>query len=283
MTDRVGVVGCGTMGAGIAELCARAGLDVRVKVSSPASADAGRERIVRSLDRAVARGRLTPEARSEACSRITFTAGFSELADRQIVIESLPEDEKLKKRAFTELDAAVTDPEAVLASNTSSLRIGTLADVTERPERVVGMHFFNPAQILPLVEVVPCDRTSATVTAKAERFAADALGKQVIHSTDRCGFVVNALLVPYLIAAVRMVESGHATADDVDRGMKLGCSHPLGPLELADMIGLDTIASVAAALHAEFAEPVYAPPKLLTDLVEAGNLGRKTGSGFFDY
>jgi 3-hydroxybutyryl-CoA dehydrogenase len=277
--ERVGIVGCGTMGAGIAELCARAGLDVRIKVLS----DAGPGRITRSLDRAVARGRLSEQDRDDALGRITFVPDFAGLADRQIVIESLPEDEKLKKQAFADLDAAVVDRDAVLASNTSSLRIGTLADVTRRPERVVGMHFFNPAQVLPLVEVVPSDRTGERVSAAAERFAVDALGKQVIRSTDRCGFVVNALLVPYLIAAVRMVDVGHATAADVDRGMKLGCSHPLGPLELADMIGLDTIASVAQALYAEFGEPVYAPPKLLTDLVEAGKLGRKTGAGFFDY
>ncbi|MBP2706914.1 3-hydroxybutyryl-CoA dehydrogenase [Microbispora sp. RL4-1S] len=280
---RVGVVGCGTMGAGIAELCAKAGLDVRVAVSSAGSADTGRRRIARSLDQAVTRGKLTAEAAERALAAISFTDALPDLADRQLVIESVPEDEKLKRDVFTALDAVVADPGAVLASNTSSLRIATLAECAGRPERVVGMHFFNPAQVLPLVEVVPASHTAESVVAAAETFAADVLGKQVIRSADRCGFVVNALLVPFLLAAVRMAEAGHATPADIDRGMRLGCSHPLGPLELADLIGLDTIASVAEAMHAEFADPLYAPPALLVELVTAGRLGRKTGSGFFDY
>lgn len=280
---RVGVVGCGTMGAGIAELCAKAGLDVRVAVSSAGSAEAGRRRIAQSLGRAVTRGKLTAEARERALAAISFTDALPDLADRQLVIESITEDEKLKRHVFTALDAALTDPGAILASNTSSLRIATLAECTERPERVVGMHFFNPAQVLPLVEVVPAERTAGRVVAVTESFAADVLGKQVIRSADRCGFVVNALLIPFVLAAVRMVEVGHASRADIDRGMKLGCSHPLGPLELADLIGLDTVASVAEAMHAEFGEPLYAPPPLLRELVTAGRLGRKTGSGFFDY
>ncbi|MEV4297120.1 3-hydroxybutyryl-CoA dehydrogenase [Microbispora rosea] len=280
---RVGIIGCGTMGAGIAEVCAKAGADVRVVVSSAASADAGRRRIAQSLNQAVARGKLTAEAGERVLGAISFTDALPDLADRQLVVESIPEDEKLKQRVFTALDAALTDPDAILASNTSSLRIATLAERTERPERVVGMHFFNPAQVLPLVEVVPAERTAERVVAAAETFAADVLGKQVIRSADRCGFVVNALLIPFLLAAVRMVEVGHVTPADVDRGMKLGCSHPLGPLELADLIGLDTVASVAEAMHAEFGEPLYTPPQLLRELVTAGRLGRKTGSGFFDY
>ncbi|GAA2672706.1 3-hydroxybutyryl-CoA dehydrogenase [Actinoplanes palleronii] len=280
---RVGVVGCGTMGAGLAELCARAGLDVRIAVSSTASADAGRVRIARSLDRAVTRGKLTAEDREHALTTIAFTTALDDLADRQLVLESVPEDEKLKRTIFAALDAAVTDPHAVLASNTSSMRIATLADHTERPGRVVGLHFFNPVQVLPLAEVVSAPDTDPRAAATAEAFAAGVLGKQVIRSADRCGFVVNALLVPYLLAAVRMVQSGHAVAADIDRGMKLGCSHPLGPLELTDLIGLDVIESVAVALHAEFAEPLYAPPALLREMVAAGRLGRKTGGGFFDY
>ncbi|MFK3983755.1 3-hydroxybutyryl-CoA dehydrogenase [Micromonospora sp. NPDC050397] len=280
---RVGVVGCGTMGAGIAELCAKAGLDVRVAVSSADSAQAGRRRIAASLDRAVVRGKLTAEARERALASVSFTHALPDLADRQLVIESIPEDEKLKRHLFAALDAAVSDPDAILASNTSSVRIATLAERTERPERVVGMHFFNPAQVLPLVELVPTNQTAVRVVAAAETFLTDVLGKQVIRSADRCGFVVNALLIPFLLAAVRMVETGHASRTDVDRGMKLGCSHPLGPLELADLIGLDTVASVAEAMYAEYGEPLYAPPQLLRDLVAAGQLGRKAGSGFFEY
>ena len=280
---RVGVVGCGTMGAGLAELSARAGLDVRVAASSPASADAGRARIARSLDRGVTRGRLTAAERDRALAAVTFTAVIEDLADRQLVIESVPEDEKLKRTVFAALDAAVTDPAAVLASNTSSMRIAALAESTARPGRVVGMHFFNPVQVLPLAEVVPAPGTDPRAADTAEAFATGVLGKQVIRSADRCGFVVNALLVPYLLAAVRMVESGHATAADIDRGMKLGCSHPLGPLELTDLIGLDVIDSVAGALHAEFGEPLYAPPALLREMVATGRLGRKSGAGFFDY
>ena len=278
---RVGIVGCGTMGAGLAELCAKAGLDVRVAVSSPASAETGRARISRSLDKAVARGKLAASAASRVLAGVTFTADLADLADRELVIESVPEDARLKQRIFEALDAAVTGPGAILASNTSSLRIAELAAHTGRPSRVVGMHFFNPVQVLPLVEVVAAKET--TVADAAEAFAAEVLGKQVIRSADRRGFVVNALLIPYLLAAVRMVESGHATAADVDRGMKLGCSHPLGPLELADLIGLDIVASVAEALRTEFGEPLYAPPPMLRDLVAAGRLGRKTGAGFFDY
>lgn len=278
---RVGLVGCGTMGAGLAELCARAGLDVRVAVSSTASADNGRARIARSLDKAVTRGKLTAPAAAQALAAVTFTADLADLADRELVIESVPEDARLKQRIFAALDAAVTDPGAILASNTSSLRIAELAAHTRRPSRVVGMHFFNPVQVLPLVEVVAAKET--TVADAAEAFAAGVLGKQVIRSADRRGFVVNALLIPYLLAAVRMVESGHATPADVDRGMKLGCSHPLGPLELADLIGLDVVMSVAEALRADSDEPLYAPPPMLRDLVAAGRLGRKTGSGFFAY
>lgn len=280
---RVGIVGSGTMGAGLAELCARAGQDVRVVASSPESARRGRERIVGSLDRAVAKGRLDADGAARAQAAITVTAELADLADRQLVIESVPEDEKLKREVFTRLDAAVTDPAAVLATNTSSLRVGVLAEAVTRPGRVVGMHFFNPVQAMPLVEVVPAAGTSDATAAAAEAFAADVLGKQVIRSSDRTGYVVNALLIPYLLGAVRMVESGHATPADIDRGMKLGCSHPLGPLELTDLIGLDVVASVAGALHAEFGEPLYAPPPLLTELVTAGRLGRKAGAGFFEY
>ncbi|SDT17413.1 3-hydroxybutyryl-CoA dehydrogenase [Actinoplanes derwentensis] len=278
---RVGIVGCGTMGAGLAELCARAGLDVRVAVSSADSMTRGRDRISRSLDRAVTRGKISADDRERALGAVSFTGTLTGLADRQLVIESVPEDEKLKRDVFTALDAAIEDPDAILASNTSSFRITQLAGYTGQPWRVIGTHFFNPVQVLPLVEVVPTAQTAPHVTAGAEAFAVEVLGKQPIRSADRGGFVVNALLIPYLLGAIRMVETGHASAADIDRGMRLGCSHPLGPLELTDLIGLDVIASVAGALHAEFGDPIYAPPALLRTLVAEGRLGRKTGGGFF--
>ncbi|GAA2529858.1 3-hydroxybutyryl-CoA dehydrogenase [Winogradskya humida] len=280
---RIGLVGCGTMGAGLAELCARAGLDVRVLVSSEGSAHRGRTRIARSLDRAVGKGQLDEAGAGSALAAITFTRSAAELSDRQLVIESVPEDEALKRKVFAELDAVLTDPDTVLATNTSSVRVGVLAEATSNPDRVVGMHFFNPVRAMPLVEIVAGPETAGNVVAAVAAFATDVLGKQVVRSGDRTGFVVNALLVPYLLAAVRMVGTGHATPAAVDRAMRLGCSHPLGPLELTDLIGLDVIAAIAVALHTEFGEPLYAPPALLAQMIDAGRLGRKTGSGFFEY
>ncbi len=276
MIERVGIVGCGTMGAGIAELCAKAGIPVLVAVSSAGSAEKGRARIGASLSRAVKRGKLDAGDAERALASIAFTSSPADLADRDLVIESVPEDEKLKLQLFTDLDAALTRPDTIIASNTSSLRVTALAERTGRPERVVGTHFFNPATVLPLVEVVPGEQTSSETVAAVEEFLTGSLGKQVIRSADRAGFVVNALLVPYLHAAVRMVEDGHATAADIDRGMKLGCSHPLGPLELVDLIGLDVIASVADALDLERSP-------LLHEMITEGRLGVKAGAGFFDY
>ncbi|MFI1996279.1 3-hydroxybutyryl-CoA dehydrogenase [Actinoplanes sp. NPDC020271] len=276
MIEYVGIVGCGTMGAGIAEISAKAGLDVLVAVSSAASAEAGQARITKSLQRAVRKGKLAVEDADRLRASIRFTESLGDLADRQLVVESVHEDEKLKRRLFADLEDALTDPATIIATNTSSMRITPLADCTRRPHRVVGTHFFNPATVMPLVELVPAEQTGAEVIDAVEAFLTGPLGKQVIRSADRPGFVVNALLVPYLVEAVRLVGDGHATAEDVDRGMKLGCSHPLGPIELVDMIGLDVIASVADALEVP-------PPQLLTDLISKGRLGVKTGAGFFDY
>ncbi|MFI1979015.1 MULTISPECIES: 3-hydroxybutyryl-CoA dehydrogenase [Streptomyces] len=281
--SRVGVVGCGAMGAGIAEVSLRAGLDVRVVVSSPGRIGPASERILRALDRAVAKGRMTTEERTGAADRLRFAVDPSELADRQLVVEAVAEDLETKRRVFKALDAAVADPAAVLASTTSSLLVADLAEVTGRPEAVVGMHFFNPVPVMPLVEVVRSDRTGDATVDRAESFVVDLLGKEVVRTQDRCGFVVNALLVPYLMAAVRMYERGVASAEDIDRGMTLGCGHPMGPLALLDMIGIDTITAVARSMRENSDDLVDEVPPLLSRMVEDGRLGRKAGRGFFRY
>ncbi|MET0324760.1 MAG: 3-hydroxybutyryl-CoA dehydrogenase, partial [Ilumatobacteraceae bacterium] len=206
-----------------------------------------------------------------------------DLADRQLVVEAVVEDEQSKIDVFRALDDVVTDPAAILASNTSSIPIMKLGIATKRPEQVIGIHFFNPVPVLRLVELVTSLMTSPETIAAAERFAVERLGKRVIRSQDRAGFVVNALLIPYLLSAIRMMESGFATAEDIDIGMVEGCNHPMGPLHLADLIGLDTTQAVAESLYEEFKEPLYAPPPMLSRMVEAGLLGRKTGRGFYDY
>ncbi|MCB8905129.1 MULTISPECIES: 3-hydroxybutyryl-CoA dehydrogenase [unclassified Streptomyces] len=280
---RAGVVGGGLMGAGIAEVCARAGLDTLLcEASRPAAAKA-RERIAVSLERAVQRGKLDRPSAEAALARVTVTAELTDLADRQLVVEAVTEDADAKTEVFAALDKIVDDPAAILATNTSSLPVMRLGMATGRADRVVGLHFFNPVPVLPLVEVVTTLHTSADVTSAVTEFATHVLGKTVIHSGDRAGFVVNALLVPYLLSAIRMTESGFATTTDVDRGMELGCAHPMGPLRLADLIGLDTVAAIAESLYEEFKEPLYAPPPLLLRMVEAGLLGRKTGRGFHTY
>ncbi|MBB5792209.1 3-hydroxybutyryl-CoA dehydrogenase [Streptomyces caelestis] len=281
--ERVGVVGCGLMGSGIAELSALAGYDVRVAVSSQDSLAAGRSRILASLDRAVRAERIGAAERDAALGRISFTTDLIDLADRQLVIESIVEDKAAKVELFALLDKTLQDPEAIIASNTSSLSITAMASATSRPGQVLGMHLFSPAQLIPLVELISSLHTSESALARAEDFVTTGLGKQAIHAADRTGFVVNALLVPYLLAAMRMVESGFASAETIDRGITLGCSHPVGPLKLADLIGLDVLHSVADALYDEFKEALYAPPPLLTRMVEGGLLGKKAGRGFYRY
>lgn len=281
--SRVGVIGAGQMGAGIAEVCARAHTDVLVYESTRELAAAGRSRILRSLDRGVSSGKLTEREREQASWRLRFTSDLGDFADRQMVCEAVVEDEAVKTAIFTELDKVVTDPTAVLASNTSSIPIMKLGMATQNAHRVVGMHFFNPVPVLPLVELITTLMTSSDVTARAEQFAADVLGKQVVRSTDRSGFVVNALLVPYLLSAIRMVESGFATVEDIDKAMVLGCAHPMGPLKLTDLVGLDTVKAIADKMYEEFKEPLYSPPPLLLRMVEAGRLGKKAGHGFYPY
>jgi len=281
--ERVGVVGSGLMGSGIAEVCARADLDVMVLEADEVAAEAGRARIVTSLDRGLASGKLSEDERSAAMKRLAFTTDFADFADRQLVVEAVVEDEATKTKIFSTLDSVVETDDAILASNTSSIPIMKLGIATRRPEQVVGIHFFNPVPVLKLVELVTSLMTAPSTVQTAQSFAEDTLHKRVVHSQDRAGFVVNALLIPYLLSAIRMMESGFATAEDIDTGMVEGCNHPMGPLRLTDLIGLDTTLAVAESLYAEFKEPLHAPPPLLLRMVEAGLLGRKSGRGFYDY
>ncbi|MFF4836998.1 3-hydroxybutyryl-CoA dehydrogenase [Streptomyces sp. NPDC001315] len=279
---RLGVVGCGLMGSGVAEVAALSGLDVRVAEISADATDAGRRRIAASLDRGVLRGKLTTHQRDQARARLTFTHDLGDLADRQVVIEAVAENRDIKTDVVRALDKTVEDAEAVLATNTSSIPIVDLAVATERPGRIIGLHFFNPVPVQQLVEIIPALTTSQE-TLRRTRALAEQLGKQPVQAPDRSGFVVNALLVPYLLGAVRMVESGSARPEDIDRGMELGRAHPMGPLRLLDLIGLDTAQAVAESMYEEFKEPLHAAPALLRRMVAAGHLGRKSGRGFYSY
>ncbi len=283
MTDiqRVGVVGGGLMGSGIAEVSARAGKDVIVVESSAAAVDAARNRLEASLKRAESRGKI--ESADAVLANIRVVDDLTELADRDMVIEAIIEDEQAKTDLFRRLDEIVTSPEAILASNTSSIPIMKLAVATKRPTHVLGVHFFNPVPVLKLVELVPSLMTAEATTERARGFVEDDLGKNAIDCQDRAGFVVNALLIPFILSAIRMLESGFATAEDIDQGFVLGAAHPQGPLALADLIGLDTTRAIAESLYEEFKEPLYTAPPLLNRMVEAGLLGRKTGRGFYTY
>jgi 3-hydroxybutyryl-CoA dehydrogenase len=280
--EKVGVVGGGIMGSGIAEVAARSGCDVLLCEVSETAAESAAARIAKSLARAEKSGKLSAAEREAAQGRLRTVTDLAELADRDLVIEAVVEDEAEKVAIFQALGKVVA-PTALLASNTSSIPIMKLAAVTPHPERVIGMHFFNPVPVLPLVELVPSLLTAPETVARADAYASGRLGKHTVLSKDRAGFVVNALLIPYLLAAIRMVESGFASAEDIDTGMVDGCAHPMGPLALTDLIGLDTTMAVAQSMYAEFKEPLYAPPPLLLRMVEAGLLGRKAGRGFFDY
>ena len=271
------------MGWGVSGVCARAGRDVVVCECGDAALARGRVRIERSLERAVKSGKLSAADRESVFARIRFATDFEELADRELLIEAVHENEAAKIAVFEQLNELVQDANAIFTSNTSSIPIMKLAVATGRPEQVCGLHFFNPVPVLDLVELVPSLLTSDGTAGRVEKFAAEVLGKHVIHSKDRAGFIVNALLIPYILSAVRMAESGFALPEDIDAGMVRGCNHPMGPLALADLIGLDTTMAVAESLYKEFKEPLYASPPLLSRMVEAGVLGRKTGRGFFEY
>lgn len=283
MVQRVGVIGAGLMGSGIAEVAAKAGSDVLVWEAKQEAADAGKARIEKSLDKAVSRGKLSEEDRDAALGRLTFTTKLEDFADRELVMEAIIENEDIKKDVFAKLDEIVEDKKAPLCSNTSSLPIQTIASATKNPGRVLGLHFFNPVPVLPLVEVIPALTTDEDAVEIAQTYATEKLGKQAIRAKDRSGFIVNFLLVPYMLSAVRMVENGVATPEDIDTGMKLGANHPMGPLTLADMVGLDTCAFIADVMYKEFGDPSYACPPLLRRMVTAGHTGRKSGKGFYEY
>ena len=281
--QRVGVVGSGLMGSGIAEVCARAGLDVLIAEVNLDATEAAKGRIASSLGRGVRSGKLSAEDRDAALDRMRFTTDLADFADRNLVVEAVAEQEQIKTDVFTALDKVVEDPQAIFASNTSSIPIMKLGMATSRPEQVIGVHFFNPVPVLKLVELVPSLLTGETTQTRAQEFVTTVLGKEVIRSQDRAGFVVNALLIPYLLSSIRMLESGFASAEDIDNGMVLGCAHPMGPLRLADLIGLDTTKAIAESMYDEFKEPLYSPPPLLLRMVDAGLLGKKSGRGFHNY
>ena len=276
-----GVVGCGIMGSGIVEVCAKAGMKVVFVESTEQLVSRGRQAIERSMAKAVERGKLDESSRDEALGRISGTTDFQELADADLVIEAVVEDLATKREVFHRLDE-LTRPEVVLASNTSSIPIVELASVTKRPDKVVGTHFFNPPPVMPLLEVVR-SLTTSDETVDFARGLGDRLGKTTVLSKDRAGFIVNYLLVPYLNFAAQMYEEGFATAEDIDTAIRLGLSHPMGPLTLLDFIGIDTAVHVADVLYEEFKDPMFAPPPILMRMVSAGWLGRKTGKGFYDY
>jgi 3-hydroxybutyryl-CoA dehydrogenase len=279
--ERVAVLGGGLMGSGIAEVTAAAGLPVVLREVSDAAAEAARERIEKSVARAVSAGKRSREEADALLDRIAYTTRLEDVAGVDLVIEAVPEDAGLKSAVLAET-AKVAGPEAVIASNTSSIPIAQLAASVPEPARVCGLHFFSPVPVMPLVEVVVALDTSEETTATAKAFA-ERIGKTAIETKDRSGFIVNMLLVPYLMAAVRMYEEGFATREDIDTGMRLGCGHPMGPLTLCDFIGLDVLYNVCDSLYEEFKRDEYAPPPLLKRMVASGRLGRKSGRGFYEY
>jgi 3-hydroxybutyryl-CoA dehydrogenase len=279
--ESVAVVGGGFMGTGIAEAVAVAGMPVIVRDVDEASLGRAGERIETSLSRAVRGGKLDGESASEARSRIELTTDLEAIAQADLVVEAVPEDERLKLSVMEAIDGVVSD-RAIVASNTSSIPIAELAQSISDPTRVLGLHFFSPVPVMMLVEVVVALDTSSETVARAKGFV-ERLGKRPIETKDRSGFIVNMLLVPYLMAAVRMYEDGFASREDIDNGMKLGCGHPMGPLTLCDFIGLDVLYAVCDSLYEEFKRDEYAPPPLMKRMVASGRLGRKSGRGFYEY
>jgi 3-hydroxybutyryl-CoA dehydrogenase len=278
----IGVVGCGLMGSGIVEVCARAGLRVTFAEGNAELVAAGRARIERSLEGAVSRGKLETEARDAALGLIDAVDDLGALEVTDLVIEAATEDPDAKRAIFERLGAAVRE-EVVLASNTSSIPIMSLGVASGRGDRVIGMHFFNPVPVMGLIELTPSAATSEETFALVESFGTDVLGKTCVRSSDEAGFIVNRLLIPYLFDAIRLYERGFATKEDIDTAIHLGLAHPMGPLRLADLIGLDTVVSIGEVLHRAFGEARYEAPALLRSLVAEGKLGRKTGEGFYSY
>jgi 3-hydroxybutyryl-CoA dehydrogenase len=279
--DSVAVVGGGFMGSGIAESAAVAGIPVILSDVDQAAIDRAAERIDASLARAVRGGKLEAGEARSVRERIELTTELGVLSAADLVIEAVPEQEELKLQVMRPIDAVARD-DAIIASNTSSIPIAQLATVVRRPERVLGLHFFSPVPVMALVEVVIALDTSRDTVAAAKAFV-ERLGKSPIETKDRSGFIVNMLLVPYLMAAVRMYEDDFASREDIDTGMKLGCGHPMGPLTLCDFIGLDVLYAVCDSLYEEFKRDEYAPPPLLKRMVASGRLGRKSGRGFYEY
>jgi 3-hydroxybutyryl-CoA dehydrogenase len=278
----VGVVGCGLMGSGIVEVCARAGLRVTFVEGSDELVAAGRGRVERSVGKAVERGKLDGVAAEEALTRIDAATDLGALAGVDLVIEAATEDREAKRQLFARL-GEVTRPEVVLASNTSSIPIRELGAASGRSDRVIGMHFFNPPPVMALLELTPSEATSEETYELVSGFGTGVLGKTCVRSGDEAGFIVNRLLIPYLFDAIRLYESGFATRDDIDTAMHLGLAHPMGPLALSDLIGLDTLLAIGEVLRETFpGESRYEAPKLLRELVTEGKLGKKSGGGFYD-
>jgi len=278
---RVGVVGCGLMGSGIVENCARSGYEVVVSEVNAALLEKGLQRIKGSMTKAVEKGKLSADDMNAAWARIRGTVALEELKESDLVIEAVLENMEEKKKVFSTMDR-VCGPQTLIASNTSSMCITEMAAATKRPDKVLGLHFFNPVPVMPLLEMVRTILTSEETLQAGREFGAS-LGKTTIVAKDTPGFIVNLLLVPYLLGAVRALETGLATREDIDNGMKLGCGHPMGPLTLLDFVGLDTAYYIANVMFEEFKESQYAAPPLLKRMVLAGQLGRKTGKGFYDY
>lgn len=279
--ERVGVVGCGLMGSGIAEVAAKAGFDVVVREVDPEALEAGRDRVRKSMERAVSKEKLTPEERDAALERIAFTTDLADLSDREVVVEAIVEELDAKIELLRALDG-VCGSETIFASNTSSLTVTDMAAATERPGRVMGLHFFNPVPVMKLVEVVRTIATTEETFQRAMEFARS-LGKEPVPAPDRSGFVVNLLLVPFMLDAIRQLERGVASIEDMDRAMTLGTGHPMGPFTLCDFVGIDTLLRIAEIMYEEYREPRYAPPPLLKRIVALGRYGRKSGKGFYDW
>jgi 3-hydroxybutyryl-CoA dehydrogenase len=283
MIEKVGVIGGGLMGSGITEVCARAGLDTVVVEVDEEASQAAERKVKGSLEKAQSRGKITEQDVTETLERITFTTELGQLKDRDLVVEAASEREDIKLELFRKVGALLEKDDAILTSNTSSIPIVKLGAVSGRADHVMGVHFFNPAPVMQLVELIPSLTTGPQTLERMQTFVGDTLGKQPIEATDRAGFVVNSLLVPYLLSAIRMYEAGYASAADIDKGMVLGCGHPMGPLALSDLIGLDTIRAIGVSMYDEFKEPLYSPPPLLDRMVDAGLLGKKSGHGFYAY
>ena len=280
--ERIGVIGGGAMGTGIAEVVARSGIAVVVVDVSQAALGRSRERLRASTDKAVSRGRMSPEMQNAVFARVTWTVDMDDLAACGLVIEAVAEDESVKSEVLRRLDKVV-GPDVVVATNTSALSVTRLAAAMSRPERFLGLHFFNPAPVRRLVEVIDAQLTDRAIGDRVQEFVEVTLGGKVVRTNDRPGFLVNALLTPYLLSAIRLLEEGASSAEEIDMGMVEGCAHPIGPLRLADMVGLDTLVAASEAMYGALREPQYRPPALLVRMVDAGLCGVKSGRGFFEY